>query len=138
MKTHRFWPLVLVLLSLSSQRLAAQIAAPAQKGMFDVGLDIFDAASDESDELTTVVWYPIGPGTEGNRLIYSHRDFPYESPFLGGVLQAIPSSDGPFPLIVLSHGDNYLWWADKDDFMLGRHGGLHREEMLVPLLAARL
>jgi hypothetical protein len=40
-------------------------------------------------------------------------------------------------LIVFSHGDAYLWWADKDDFMLGRHGGLHREEMLVPFLAAR-
>ena len=25
-----------------------------------------------------------------------------------------------------------------DDFMLGRHGGLHQEEMLVPFLAARL
>jgi hypothetical protein len=41
-------------------------------------------------------------------------------------------------LIVLLHGREYLWWADKDDFMLGRHGGLQRDEMLVPLLAARL
>jgi predicted AlkP superfamily pyrophosphatase or phosphodiesterase len=41
-------------------------------------------------------------------------------------------------LIVFAHGNNYLWWAEKDDFMLGRHGGLHREEMLVPFLAVRL
>jgi len=41
-------------------------------------------------------------------------------------------------LIAFSHGGAYLWWADKDDFMLGRHGGLHREEMLVPFLAARI
>jgi len=41
-------------------------------------------------------------------------------------------------LIVFAQGDAYLWWADKDDFMLGRHGGLHREEMLVPFLGARL
>ena len=41
-------------------------------------------------------------------------------------------------LIALPHKDAYLWWAEKDDFMLGRHGGLHREEMLVPFLAARL
>ncbi|HBX69486.1 MAG TPA: hypothetical protein DEH25_08920 [Chloroflexi bacterium] len=42
-------------------------------------------------------------------------------------------------LIVFWHEDAYLWWAaDKDDFMLGRHGGLHWQEMLVPLLGARL
>jgi hypothetical protein len=41
-------------------------------------------------------------------------------------------------LIALVHGSSYLWWAEKDDFMLGRHGGLHREEMLVPFLAVRL
>ena len=41
-------------------------------------------------------------------------------------------------LIAFAHGSSYLWWAEKDDFMLGRHGGLHREEMLVPFLAARL
>jgi len=41
-------------------------------------------------------------------------------------------------LIAFSHEDAYLWWEDKDDFMLGRHGGLHPEEMLVPFLAARL
>jgi predicted AlkP superfamily pyrophosphatase or phosphodiesterase len=41
-------------------------------------------------------------------------------------------------LIAFSHGNAYLWWADKKDFMLGRHGGLHREEMVVPLLAVRL
>ena len=40
-------------------------------------------------------------------------------------------------LIAFAHGHNYLWWAEKDDFMLGRHGGLHQEEMLVPFLAAR-
>lgn len=32
----------------------------------------------------------------------------------------------------------YLWWADKDNPLQGRHGGLHSEEMLVPFLAARL
>ena len=47
-------------------------------------------------------------------------------------------SDRIGDLIVIAHGDAYLWWADKDDFMLGRHGGLHREEMLVPFLGVRL
>lgn len=29
----------------------------------------------------------------------------------------------------------YWWWTEKDNLMLGRHGGLSRAEMLVPLLA---
>ncbi len=41
-------------------------------------------------------------------------------------------------LIVVPHGDSYLWWADKPNPLLGRHGGLHPQEMLVPFLAGRL
>ena len=41
-------------------------------------------------------------------------------------------------LIAFAHEDAYLYWSDKKDFMLGRHGGLHQQEMLVPFLAARL
>jgi hypothetical protein len=41
-------------------------------------------------------------------------------------------------LILISHGDAYLWWSDKTDHLLGRHGGLHEEEMLVPFLAVPL
>jgi hypothetical protein len=40
-------------------------------------------------------------------------------------------------LIAFSHNEAYLWWEDKEDFMLGRHGGLHQEEMIVPFLGAR-
>jgi len=40
-------------------------------------------------------------------------------------------------LIVISHGDAYLWWASKTNLLLGRHGGLSAEEMLVPLMAIR-
>lgn len=41
-------------------------------------------------------------------------------------------------LVVVARGDAYLWWADKDNRLLGRHGGLHPDEMLVPFLAVRL
>jgi arylsulfatase A-like enzyme len=41
-------------------------------------------------------------------------------------------------LIVISREDAYLWWAKKDNFLVGRHGGLLPEEMLVPFLAVRL
>jgi arylsulfatase A-like enzyme len=40
--------------------------------------------------------------------------------------------------VLISHEDAYLWWADKKDHLLGRHGGLHPEEMLVPFLAVPL
>ncbi len=41
-------------------------------------------------------------------------------------------------LIALARPGAYLWWADKPDFLLGRHGGLTPEEMVVPFLGARL
>lgn len=41
-------------------------------------------------------------------------------------------------LVVAWHQDAYLWWAEKENLLVGRHGGLHPDEMLVPFLAARL
>lgn len=41
-------------------------------------------------------------------------------------------------LIVVAKGDAYLWWAPKPNPMAGRHGGLSRQEMLVPFYALPL
>ncbi|KAA3642847.1 MAG: hypothetical protein DWQ07_20195 [Chloroflexi bacterium] len=42
-------------------------------------------------------------------------------------------------LTVTARGDAYLWWMwQKANPLIGRHGGLTAEEMLVPLLGARL
>lgn len=41
-------------------------------------------------------------------------------------------------LTVVTHQDAYLWWAAKENPLIGRHGGLSAEEMLVPLVAIRL
>ncbi len=41
-------------------------------------------------------------------------------------------------LVLLPRGDAFLWWHAREDWLVGRHGGLHPEEMFVPLLAARL
>jgi hypothetical protein len=41
-------------------------------------------------------------------------------------------------LTLMPRGDAFLWWHSKEDWLVGRHGGLHPEEMLVPLVAARL
>jgi hypothetical protein len=40
-------------------------------------------------------------------------------------------------LIAITRNDSYLWWASKDNFLIGRHGGLSDDEMLVPFLAVR-
>lgn len=41
-------------------------------------------------------------------------------------------------LVAVSHGNAYWWWAEKENPLLGRHGGLSPEEMLVPLYALPL
>jgi arylsulfatase A-like enzyme len=41
-------------------------------------------------------------------------------------------------LTLIPHSNQYLWWASKENHLIGRHGGLHEEEMIVPFLAARL
>jgi hypothetical protein len=41
-------------------------------------------------------------------------------------------------LIVAGRNAAYLWWANKDNPLTGRHGGLSPEEMLVPLLSVEL
>lgn len=39
--------------------------------------------------------------------------------------------------IVLARDSAYLWWSEKENKLLGRHGGLSPDEMLSPFLAAR-
>ncbi len=41
-------------------------------------------------------------------------------------------------LIAVARNDGFIWWHRFKNNMLGRHGGLRREEMLVPFLASRL
>ena len=59
------------------------------------------------------------------------------SGLLGSALdERTPSRLGE--LLVLARNSAYLWWAADEDRMRGRHGSLTRDEMLVPLLVARL
>lgn len=41
-------------------------------------------------------------------------------------------------LIAAARGDAYWWWSAEPDPLIGRHGGLTADEMIVPFLAARL
>jgi hypothetical protein len=40
--------------------------------------------------------------------------------------------------ILVSRDTAYLWWGKEENHLVGRHGGLHPEEMLVPFLAVQL
>ncbi len=40
--------------------------------------------------------------------------------------------------VALARDNAYLWWANKENHLLGRHGGLSPEEMLIPFLAVPL
>lgn len=55
--------------------------------------------------------------------------------------QGKPATETPFrigDLLALARGQNALQRGDKKPKMIGRHGGLSPQEMLVPLLGARL
>lgn len=41
-------------------------------------------------------------------------------------------------IAVVTDPEAYLWWPNKFNHLLGRHGGLHEDEMLVPLLGFEL
>lgn len=41
-------------------------------------------------------------------------------------------------LIVAARNEAYLWWAEKENPLIGRHGGLSADEMIVPLLSVEL
>jgi hypothetical protein len=41
-------------------------------------------------------------------------------------------------VVVVPRANAYWWWANKENKLLGRHGGLSPEEMLVPLAGLRL
>jgi hypothetical protein len=41
-------------------------------------------------------------------------------------------------LIVAARGEAYLWWAEKENPLIGQHGGLSPDEMIVPLVSVML
>jgi predicted AlkP superfamily pyrophosphatase or phosphodiesterase len=80
---------------------------------------------------------------------YIERTWPGGFSFLDPVFAVEAGLFGPSPfhprlydrlgdLIVLARGDAYLWWSNKRDHLLGRHGGLSPDEMLVPFLGFSL
>lgn len=80
---------------------------------------------------------------------YLHRTWPnqflnYPSSYL--IEKGLFGPGAPHPMAasrlgdrtLVSQGEAYLWWAARENYMHGRHGGLSPAEMLVPLLAYRM
>ncbi len=91
----------------------------------------------------------IRPGQIDQVRSYFEQTWPGEFTFLDpaeAVAKGLFGPGTPHPrladrlgdLIVAARGDAYLWWADKENPLVGRHGGLSPEEMIVPLLSVEL
>lgn len=96
-----------------------------------------------------LAYFYIRPGREGFVRAYLQETWPDEFAVIS-MQQALDSNlfgsgdlhpalaDRLGDLIVIALGSAYFWWVDRENNMLGRHGGLTPAEMLVPLLAVRI
>jgi hypothetical protein len=86
------------------------------------------------------------PGLEDAVQAYVQQSWPGEFAFVSSREAVEAGLFGPGELtplvasrlgdvIAIARGDAYLWWANKDNHLYGRHGGLSPEEMLIPLYA---
>ncbi len=64
--------------------------------------------------------------------IYNSRDV-LESGLLGLGPMYEESLSRAGDLMLIARDDAYLWWSTRENCLLGRHGGLGQDEMLVPL-----
>jgi Type I phosphodiesterase / nucleotide pyrophosphatase len=91
----------------------------------------------------------IKPGQIDQVRSYFERTWPGQFTFLDpaeAVAAGLFGPGTPHPrladrmgdLIVVARDEAYLWWADKENPLIGQHGGLSPDEMIVPLLSVLL
>ncbi len=91
----------------------------------------------------------IRPGQTDNVRSYFDQTWPDQFDFVDpseAVARGLFGPGKPHPrladrlgdLIAIARNNAYLWWADKENPLVGRHGGLSAEEMIVPLLSVML
>ncbi|MDW3217692.1 MAG: hypothetical protein R8F63_03680 [Acidimicrobiales bacterium] len=86
------------------------------RGEYDVGvatITVTDAVRERP--LTVDVWFPLAPDTTGDphRYTLTPNDY-YESPLAIGADAASLAPDGPFPLVIYSHGSGGIRFVDSD------------------------
>jgi predicted AlkP superfamily pyrophosphatase or phosphodiesterase len=91
----------------------------------------------------------IRPGQVENVRLYFEQAWPGDFTFIDpseAVQKGLFGPGTPHPrladrlgdLVVAARNNAYLWWANKENPLIGRHGGLSPDEMLVPLLSVEL
>lgn len=91
----------------------------------------------------------IRPGLADQVRSYFDRTWPGEFVFLDPsevVARGLFGPGKPHPrladrlgdLIVAARDGAYIWWAEKENPLIGQHGGLSADEMIVPLLSVEL
>ncbi|CAN5600924.1 hypothetical protein BH10ACT3_BH10ACT3_11610 [soil metagenome] len=101
----------------------AKVVAPDEPGPYQVGrrvIEITDTTRDRT--LTADVWYPVDAGVTAEPSIYQFIPG-IELPSLTALADAPASADGPFPLVIYSHGSGGLryvasWFTET----LASHG----------------
>lgn len=131
----------------------------ADHGMVDTPLDPWFEVRNHTSVWNKLIMPPSGE----NRLAYLYPHYGAKEELVSEVKAAwgdafafIPSGQAvqsglfgagnPHPafvnrigeVILAATGNAYLWWAQKENTLKGRHGALSRKEMLVPLLNIRL
>lgn len=93
-------------------------------GPYAVGVETIVIDEDTDRPLTVDVWFPLAEGAEGDpaRYTFITGDF-FESPNALAVDRSSAATDGPFPLIVYSHGSGGLRYIHSDyTEFLASHG----------------
>lgn len=91
----------------------------------------------------------IRPGKEKQVRDYYERTWPNEFIFIDpqeAVEKGLFGPGRPNPhladrmgdVIVAARKEAYLWWAEKENPLVGQHGGLSADEMIVPLLSVMM
>jgi len=95
-----------------------------------------------------IIYLYIRPGCVDAVEQYFQKTFPDQFDLLNPKNVVEQGLFGPGPIhprlfdrlgdmIAIARDDAYLWWSKKENFMLGRHGGLHPDEMIVPFMAVK-
>lgn len=90
--------------------------APIGLGEYEVGVTTITITDPTRDRpLTTDVWFPLAPDAQGDphRYTFVTGDY-YESPRAISATPDLISPDGPFPLVVYSHGSGGLRYIASD------------------------
>lgn len=80
-------------------------AEPSGRGPYSVGYTERVLTDDRRDgrQLVTSIWYPVPPDAGGDAA--SYEVLPGFALTRDGVLDGAPAAEGPFPLVVFSHGN---------------------------------